>query len=101
MACPSSMASERKPPELTPSTTFDNISFIAPHRPQGVTQVVMGPGVVRPDPQGLLVSRNRLLGTSQYLQSIAPVVMRSVVLRIQGSSAVKMLDRLIGSILFD
>ena len=26
MACPSSMASERKPPELTPSTTFDNIS---------------------------------------------------------------------------
>ena len=27
MACPSSMASERKPPELTPSTTFDNISF--------------------------------------------------------------------------
>ena len=31
MACPSSMASERKPPELTPSTTFDNIS-IAIHR---------------------------------------------------------------------
>ena len=28
MACPSSMASERKPPELTPSTTFDNISTI-------------------------------------------------------------------------
>ena len=27
MACPSSMASERKPPELTPSTTFDNISW--------------------------------------------------------------------------
>ena len=27
MACPSSMASERKPPELTPSTTFDNISL--------------------------------------------------------------------------
>ena len=27
MACPSSMASDRKPPELTPSTTFDNISF--------------------------------------------------------------------------
>ena len=29
MACPSSMASERKPPELTPSTTFDNISLDA------------------------------------------------------------------------
>ena len=28
MACPSSMASERKPPELTPSTTFDNISTV-------------------------------------------------------------------------
>ena len=31
MACPSSMASERKPPELTPATTFGNISRLLHH----------------------------------------------------------------------
>ena len=44
MACPSSMASERKPPELTPSTTFDNISssFITPWcRPPGIIGAVV------------------------------------------------------------
>ena len=37
MACPSSMASERKPPELTPSTTFDNISRGDSERRSGVS----------------------------------------------------------------
>ncbi len=55
MACPSSMASERKPPELTPSTTFDNISatdgaelrymHLSPAAIEGAIRLLVGAGL--------------------------------------------------------
>ena len=54
MACPSSMASERKPPELTPSTTFDNISLDAHLEDYAVRQF-----------QSIRIARGRVGHTAQ------------------------------------
>ena len=59
MACPSSMASERKPPELTPSTTFDNISALSLHgRCHSLSHLLVEGDLGRVDREGTEGFRN-------------------------------------------